>query len=588
MSSLQRVVDVADESSAAPSRPARSVSRGGDRQPPRTDLGTIILHWSTAVAMVVSLATGLRIAADSFTSIVGRALEPVLPQGEIWTWHFLSSLALFFCSTAYVVYMVRGGLTPRVALARVRLLVTPGAGRMRWNAVNVILHWALYLAVAVLTATGIALYLGHGGWIVTVHSVLASTMIAYIVVHTVTHFLYGGWPQILRLFRPSALSTGSARSRPLLAALALGLVIALGIYGADLWTRDRLTVVEVATPPRLDGILDDPAWAASRPVSVATEQGSGLAGAGTSRVDVRAVRHADRIYFAFRWEDPTRSLARVPVIKREDGWHLLASRADIADVVDYYEDKFAVLFSHSDAQGNGGTTHLGKDTLPGMPKALHGRGYHFTTDGKVADVWQWKASRGGLIGRVDDMYFGPPNKPTDAMLEGKARYQAGYDADPDKAPYFYIYKGQGPGGYRGPVELVRLPKDPAAASRALGRIPQSPDDPNDENSRWFIAESDTVPYSKDLDAGIPVGTVLPGVIIKDAVTGDRGDVTGAATWKDGHWTLEATRRLKTGSPYDIDFTSDEPIYLYVSVFDHNQTRHTRHMRPIVLDLGSPR
>ena len=24
------------------------------------------------------------------------------------------------------------------------------------------------------------------------------------------------------------------------------------------------------------------------------------------------------------------------------------------------------------------------------------------------DMWQWKASRGGQLGRVDDQYFGPP------------------------------------------------------------------------------------------------------------------------------------------------------------------------------------
>jgi len=41
-----------------------------------------------------------------------------------------------------------------------------------------------------------------------------------------------------------------------------------------------------------------------------------------------------------------------------------------------------------------------------------------------------------------------------------------------------------------------------------------------------------------------------------------------------------TRAIKTGSKYDQDFTADQDIYMWVSVFDHTQTRHTRHVRPV--------
>ena len=34
-------------------------------QPPRTDVGTLTLHWVTAIAFFVSLFTGIRIAADA-------------------------------------------------------------------------------------------------------------------------------------------------------------------------------------------------------------------------------------------------------------------------------------------------------------------------------------------------------------------------------------------------------------------------------------------------------------------------------------------------------------------------------------------
>jgi hypothetical protein len=42
----------------------------------------------------------------------------------------------------------------------------------------------------------------------------------------------------------------------------------------------------------------------------------------------------------------------------------------------------------------------------------------------------------------------------------------------------------------------------------------------------------------------------------------------------------------TGSKFDLPFAAGEPVYMWVSVFDHTQTRHTRHMRPVELRLDS--
>ncbi len=52
---------------------------------PRSDTGTIIIHWIVAIAMVASLITGLRISADAPVARTAKFLEPLLPQGEIWT-----------------------------------------------------------------------------------------------------------------------------------------------------------------------------------------------------------------------------------------------------------------------------------------------------------------------------------------------------------------------------------------------------------------------------------------------------------------------------------------------------------------------
>ena len=184
-----------------------------DRQekPPRTDVGTLVLHWATAVAFFISLFTGIRIAADALNAPVSHWLNPILPQGEIWTWHFLSGLALFFCAAAYLVYLRRAGLSNRNALKKTRVMALPVAKKMRFGGLNVALHWAAYAIIVIMTATGIFLYLGWGGWLISVHSYVAFIGLGYIFVHILAHYLFGGWWQIFRVFRPARL--GGHRSR---------------------------------------------------------------------------------------------------------------------------------------------------------------------------------------------------------------------------------------------------------------------------------------------------------------------------------------------------------------------------------------
>jgi hypothetical protein len=42
----------------------------------------------------------------------------------------------------------------------------------------------------------------------------------------------------------------------------------------------------------------------------------------------------------------------------------------------------------------------------------------------------------------------------------------------------------------------------------------------------------------------------------------------------------ASRDLVTGSKYDQDFVPGKDLFMWVAVFDHTQTRHTRHVRPV--------
>jgi hypothetical protein len=569
----------------------------------RTDLGTVLLHWIGVAALTVSLLTGLRIAVDLPERSWLGLFRFIFPEGQIWDLHVWSGFALMGLGLSYGIYVAKAGLMQRVKLDRVRFSSLRHRGEPRWKAFNVFLYWLLFTGLSMQAATGLLLYMGWGGFTAQLHYAGAIFVLTFPVLHVFGHLRAGGLAQLLRIFRPDALPQaarqksftqllleqylrqreGELRAHPLATAVGAGLVGVMALLSLDRGLPQNLEIlrVERAIRPMLDGDLADTAWLKTSSVSVLTNQGVNFGGTSSSRVEIRAVHDGQNAYFAFTWDDPTRSLKHLPLIKREDGWHLLHTEYDIEDEDAYYEDKFAVMFAHAGDAGGPASAHMGKRPLPGMPAAYSGRGLHFT-DGAMLDVWHWKAARGGLLGYVDDNYFSTPAKPKPEEAAGKQRYKAGYATDQGKAFYANNFKHEPAGGYRGPVQPARLPANLDALRASMGRIDLAPDHGEDEYARWWMLEEDSVAYSEALDAAIPVGTVIPGVLISGAYSGSRADVRGAARWSAGRWTLEVARAISTGDKNDVAIETG--AQMWVSAFDHSQTRHTRHLRPVLLEV----
>jgi hypothetical protein len=206
------------------------------------------------------------------------------------------------------------------------------------------------------------------------------------------------------------------------------------------------------------------------------------------------------------------------------------------------------------------------------PGPSNGLGLHVTTDGTLADVWHWKSVRSGSIKQFDDNYFGAP------MDAKPGRYTGGYGQDPKTGGGFdQNFEKTADSHF---VKPKFLPRDLAAQQAIMGRFDPAPN--VSDEGMFAMARTEVVAYSDAADAAIPVGTVIPSVVYDKAFTGDRGDVSANAIWKDGWWTLEASRKLDTGSQFDQPIS--DGVYLWVAVFDHNQVRHTRHMRPLKLQL----
>jgi Ethylbenzene dehydrogenase/Prokaryotic cytochrome b561 len=376
------------------------------------------------------------------------------------------------------------------------------------------------------------------------------------------------------------------QANPLVVAAAVAITGASLVLAADRYTSDVLVMhrIDTADAPVLDGDTSDRAWRNVEPIEIMTNQGGNLDGKGDSRVEIKAVHDGTWAYFLFTWEDPTRSLKQLPLVKERDGWHMLHNGYENGDEHDYNEDKFAVLFTTLDVTlAADRTFHASPQPIADMPATKTGRGLHYTPgEGIYADVWQWKATSGGPTGWLDDDNFGPPLPPTPLQTRNIVPYRGGFEPDPGTANYSdnFVVDVDVDGNRN--VTPVRLPKDLAAMTKAMGEIVLDPNVGEPDGARWFMTDTESVPYSADADRAIPVGAVIPGVIIAGEYSGDRADVRCAARWAAGHWALEVARRLDTGSKYDIAFKSG--IYMRVSVFDHNQIRHTRHLRPIRVEV----
>ena len=58
------------------------------------------------------------------------------------------------------------------------------------------------------------------------------------------------------------------------------------------------------------------------------------------------------------------------------------------------------------------------------------------------------------------------------------------------------------------------------------------------------------------------------------ISGDRGDIAARHAWKDGVRTIEFSRKLVTGSEFDVQFSDVKKQYAFgVAVFDNAQVRH---------------
>lgn len=506
---------------------------------PTTAFIRIIVHLALLILFSISLLSGIRLAFDNPYMPDFILHSPIIPQGNMMYWHEISAYG-WIALVAYVVLQwLKAKKTQPSHFARKNTFIQ----------IN-------YLLIVAQTLTGLLLYLNQLSW--SIHSIndlllkthywLAAIFVVAVFVHMAEQLILKPWRFILRMFMPKNPKLRALTSIASILALAFTLHLYHFSYHQTLLAHKIRLNQEIV----IDGHFDEAPWQSAQSVKVLTVQGNNYF--ASTEVEVKMLHNGLSAYMSLRWRDETASYTHLPLVKEKDGWQVKHDGFAKDDERTYYEDKFAVMLSQDSGLAGGYSIHLGKKPLPNHPQSRSGRGFHYTEDGTLRDIWHWKAVRVKRMSYLDDNHFASPSPPCEAC----PRYKAGYRSDPKDSGSF---RANWTWFLPNTVTPLRLPM------------------PNIKHHESSMSWFNTLPYSEKAD-DLPVGTQLPSVLTYEGFEGDRADVAAKGVYKDGYWHLELARNIERDSSFDLSLQTG--LFLWFVPFDHAQSRHSYHLKPIKL------
>jgi hypothetical protein len=344
-------------------------------------------------------------------------------------------------------------------------------------------------------------------------------------------------------------------TRTLTGGLALLGSISLASFA---FAADTVTAVRVDKAPSLNAGATDPAWAKAKPLTVPLSGGANFKG-GNTTLTLKAVYSGEMLYLLAQYADPTQSVRRFPYQKQADGsWKKLSDPNDKGgDDNLYYEDKFAIIWNIANSIKNFSQLGCAAMCHAGEPGKPFGNKYT-ASEGELGDIWHMKSIRTGYIGQADDQYvdhtrFDPQKSP-----------EAGRKSDPKTA-----------GGY---ADIKLVNGKPEFMSKSA--LPA-----NKPGGTYYLREEDKVAFD---DTNFKPGDEVASILVAP-FTGDRGDIAVAIKWAGGKWTSVLSRKLTTGSKYDVQFDNLDGTYEFgFAAFDNAQVRHAVHFGALKLKFAKPK
>lgn len=315
-----------------------------------------------------------------------------------------------------------------------------------------------------------------------------------------------------------------------------------------------LSAIKATEAPTLDGKADESSWGSAPPIKLTLANAGALQGGtggkfenGGTEVTMKATYDAENLYMLLQWKDPTDSQARGP-------WILEGGKLVLKPYSEYYEDKFALFWNINDSTkdfNEAGCTVTCHSATDKDGKTIM---KHWTNaENELLDMWHWKYVRQNTL-------FGPdkPGLMHDQFVDSRkfdpadpATKSGGRKADPGEKEY-----------------IDNANEDKSAPKLVL-------DGPALNGIPYVIVDGidKTKPFTADYIKTMKEGDFIPGIISKQ-ITGDPADIKAKGKWENGVWTLEISRKLKTESEKDVQFTDLTKNYAFgVAAFDNSQIGH---------------
>jgi general stress protein YciG len=105
---------------------------------------------------------------------------------------------------------------------------------------------------------------------------------------------------------------------------------------------------------------------------------------------------------------------------------------------------------------------------------------------------------------------------------------------------------------------------------------------NKKGGTYYLKDEDKVAFD---DSKFKAGDEVAAILVAP-FTGDRGDIATAINWKSGIYTSVMSRKLTTGSKFDVQFDKMDGTYEFgIAVFDNVQVRHAFHTGSLQLKFA---
>jgi hypothetical protein len=328
--------------------------------------------------------------------------------------------------------------------------------------------------------------------------------------------------------------------RTILIGIILVMVLCVSVMVPSLLVEAHTLVITANYTKTAPSGLDDTGWRKAQAVQLLVE-GREKSGSGSGTVTTRALYTDDRLYFLFKWKDPTRS-----VIKQSwqfDGrkWHHLQGN----------EDRIALLFE---------ITRINKFATRGCAVTCHSPAdmprdkWKFATKTAVekGDLWHWKAARSAPYNYADDAWLTLAGNPTGSYRETGRRKDTGAGGDVENQtldgsrPYYM--------------------QDPTIKPAVPGFL--------------LLEESIRITNYSIFKAGNTIPFRIP---VKPS--GSRFDVKAISRHANGAWMVMLYRKLNTGHEDDVVFNPMKNYSLALAVFDDSGSDHSKATEPMTLKFN---